>query len=452
MSGANGPARRAGVGAFLSTKLRALAARARRLATLDREAVGIRPQDLPYAPSPAHFAAANRRLAEIDADVRRQLAAVFHTARAAGAPAERVLSQAALVEREIDRARRAFGLFFDVFSQRGSRFAPALAACDAVAADCFAVVRRAVPGLLPPVLVKPLTYLEYNFSPATYRRGVLLRRLLGERNPFPLVRVPYERLESPWGMGVLLHEVGHNLQADLGVWQETENAVRARVLRLTRDPWLTRIWTRWHKEIFADLVALLLGGPASARSMKDFLAYPAGRVLSFRPLSSHPVPFVRAFLLAEMLRRMGFPEDARRNEEIWRRLYGPHLARARTPRRLLETAHRLVPHVVDEIAYQPRRGLAQHALADAVPFRASDERRIREAGAEIGRGRLPGDLSPRFAPSAARWALERRLAPPEAIARVVLGALTRRAAMDAQPDGVPGDRAPSVEVQVGVVP
>jgi hypothetical protein len=234
-------------------------------------------------------------------------------------------------------------------------------------------------------------------------------------------------------MGVVLHEIGHNLHADLGIWQENERAVRARVLRLTRNPWLARIWTRWHKEIFADLIALLLGGPASARAMKDFLAHPAARVLSFRPLSVHPTPYLRAFILAEMLRRMGFPGEARSTEQVWNALYGEHVVRGRVPRDLLTSARTIVPHVVDEVAFQPRRGLAQHALADVVPFRIEDERAIQGAASEIARGRVPGGLPPRFAVSASRCAFERRLAPPAAIARTVLTHLARVAARANQP-------------------
>jgi hypothetical protein len=413
---------------FLDTKIRSLAARARRLARLDRVSVGIRPQDLPYAPSDAHFAAANARLAEIDRQVRGQLERLAEALRRPGVRYEGILRSAALVEREIDRARRSFGLFFDVFSQRGSAFAPALAACDAIAADCFQAVRRAAPGLLGGPLLKPITYLEHSFSPATYRRGVMLRRLLGERNPFPLLRVPYERIGSPWGMGVLLHEVGHSLQSDLSVWQETQQAVQRRVWQMTHNSWLTRIWTRWHKEIFADLAAILLAGPAAAGSMKDFLAYPASRVLSFRPLSVHPVPYLRVFIQAEMLRRMGFPDEGGRMQRVWSRLYTSHLPAARVPPSLVATAPRLIRHVVDEVAYQPRRGLAQRALADVIPFRPADEQAIRSAAASIARGALPADLPPRFAVSASRYALERRLAAPARIARTVLGALARRGA------------------------
>lgn len=420
---------------FLRTKVRNLAARARRLSRFDREVVGIRPQDLPYCPSDAHFAVANQRLSEIDARVREHLAGLVRLVDQPTASTAEILARAALVEREVDRARRAFGLFFDIFTQRGTRFAPALAACDTVAQDCFQVVRRNAPGVLGGPLLKPVSYLEHSFSPATFRRGVMLRRLLGERNPFPLVRIPYERVASPWGMGVVLHEIGHNLQADMGVWHETRAALQRRLLSATQDPWLTRIWTRWHKEIFADLIALLLGGPAAARSMMDFLAYPGTRVMTFRPLGVHPTPWLRTFIMAEMMERMGFGQDAAAARAVWRGLYGADAARSRIPARLLESAARVIPHVVDEVAYQTRRGLAQRALADAVPFGREEQRCVKEAARAIGRGEYPAGLPPRFAVSASRYAFEEERAPPSEIAHTVLRHLAQLGAR--QRDGAP---------------
>jgi hypothetical protein len=61
--------------------------------------------------------------------------------------------------------------------------------------------------------------------------------------------------------------------------------------------------------------------------------------------------------------------------------------------------------VVDEIAYQPRRNLAQRALADVIRFSAADEREIRRAAAALRRGSMPRDLPPRFVLSASRHAV-----------------------------------------------
>lgn len=401
---------------FLRTKVQALSARARRLATIDGEGVGIRPQDRPFAPSAAHFRAANRRLAAIDQQIAQRLGSLDRTWESASK--QRILVDIALVEREIDRARRAFGLFFEIFSQRGSAFAPALSAHDVIAEDCYRAVRQAAPRIFSGPLLKPLCYMEHGFSPATMRRGVLLNRLLGEPNPFPIVRIPWDR-DNPW-QAVFLHEVSHNLQADLGIWQENRQAVVRRTLSASGDPGLTRIYGLWHKEIFADLAAILLGGPAAAWGMATFLANPAPRTLTFRPGGAHPTAYLRVHILAEMLRRLGFEDDGRRLARVWDDLYNPRRGVNRLPARLLSTSSQIIPEVVDEIAFQTRRNLAQRSLADIIVFDREHEQAIRSGARNLGRGQMPLDLAPRHLVSAASYALaEGRIAPRLLADRVI---------------------------------
>jgi hypothetical protein len=172
-------------------------------------------------------------LSEIDRSIQerlRQLTGLGATARL-----EDRLAAMAMVEREIDRARRAFGMFFEVFAQRGTAFGPALAAHDAIARDCYAVVRRAAPRVFGGPVLAPLTYMEHGYSPATMRRGVTLARLLGEPNPFPLIRIPWDR-DQPW-QATFLHEVCHNLQADLGLWVENRQAIIQGLLLSASPHW-----------------------------------------------------------------------------------------------------------------------------------------------------------------------------------------------------------------------
>ena len=406
---------------FLDTKLRALKARAQRLNRLTPRRIGLRPEDLPYAPSRAHFHAANKRLATIGNAINRHIVEIER-----GWPpatAEVALTQMAMLDRRIDRLRRTFGMFFEVMSQRGSGFAPALAAHDAIALDCYTVVRAALPGVFGGPLLKPLTYMEHGYSPATQRRGVALARLLGDSNPFPVIRIPWDR-DNPW-QSVFLHEVAHNLQADMGLWQENAQAVANRLASMRFDPLVVTILRRWHKEIFADLAALLLGGTASVWGMMEFLAHPGARALTYRPGGAHPTGWIRVLILTEMLRRMGFAAEAARAERVWRGLYNPARGH-RLPPVLLASVPRVVPAVVDEIAYQPRRGLGQHALADAIPFTRADEARIRRGGIQIAAGQVP-DLPPRFLVSASRFALEAG-AEPDAIAKLVIRNLAQRQA------------------------
>ncbi len=400
---------------FLRTKILALAARAHRLAGIDSEGVGIRPQDRPYAPSAAHFQAANQRLASIDRQIAQRLGRLQQTWQSE--PKQQVLIDIALVEREIDRSRRAFGMFFDIFSQRGSAFAPALAAHDVIARDCYQAVRESAPRIFRGPMLKPLTYMEHGFSPATMRRGVLLKRLLGEPNPFPIVRIPWDR-DNPW-QAVFLHEVSHNLQADLGIWQENRDAVMRRMLWVSGDPGLTRIYGQWHKEIFADLAAILLGGPASAWGMAIFLSHPVPKTLTFRPGGVHPTAYLRIHILAEMLRRLGFEDEAGKLARVWDDLYDPKRFN-RLPARLLSSSQRLIPEVVDEIAFQTRRNLAQRALADIIRITPDDQREIVAGAKALSRGAMPSDLPPRWLVSAASYALAAgKIKPRELSARVI---------------------------------
>lgn len=407
---------------FLHAKVRTLTARARRLSELTPEAVGIRKQDCDFAPSALHFKVANQRLAKIDQAIATRLRFLKRHWRSA--QPKQTLLYAALVEREIDRARRAFGLFFEVFSQRGSAFAPVLAAHDIIASDCYQAVRQSGTRILGKNLTKPLTYLEHGYSPATMRRGVTLVKLLGETNPFPLIRIPWDR-DNPW-QAVFLHEVSHNLQADLGLWQENKDAVQQRMLRAVGDPRITSVFGRWHKEIFADLAAVLLGGPASVWGMMDFLAHPSPKVMTFKPGGAHPTGYLRVFVLAEMLKRMGFEEESHRVSKVWNQLYRP-AAGHRIPKRLLSTSQQTIPHIVDEIAYQPRRGLAQRSLADVIPFTSEDERMIRHGSKQLAKGIVPKNLPPRFLVSASRHALASGVSLPK-LSNIVIRHLSSKVA------------------------
>lgn len=388
---------------FLYIKMRALKSRARRLSKLTPHQVGLRTEDLPYAPSLMHFKAVNGRLQKIDESIlhRLQKLEMRNSDNSAKSP-QKTLQQIAYVEREVDRARRAFGLFFEVFSQRGTAFAPTLAAHDVIAADCYTAIRQAAPEIFKGRLLKPLTYMEHGFSPATMRRGVSLVRLLGEKNPFPIIRIPWDR-DNPW-QSVFLHEVSHNLQADLGIWQENKDAVGKRILTGFGNPQLVSTYSRWHKEIFADLAAVLLGGTASAWGMMEFLTHPQPKVTTYRPGGAHPTGYFRVLILAEMLERLDFEQEAARMRSIWRRLYDLRSGH-RLPATLVRASNRVIPAVVDEIAFQTRRNLAQRALADVIPFTRADEHSIREGAAVLMQGKVPAELPPRFLVSASRHAL-----------------------------------------------
>ena len=418
---------------FLRLKSASLRARARQIIRLTPETVGLRPRDLPYAPSAAHFRAAQYQLASIERTIEKRLAVAAR--QHAQTYEDRLLSMA-MIERDIDRARRAFGMFFELFAQRGTVYAPALAAHDVIGIDCYRAVMRGLPGIFPGPVLPPVSYLEHGYSPATVRRGISLARLLGDSLPFPVIRIPWDR-DKPW-QAVFLHEVAHNLQADLRIWEDVRNDVLRRLSETGVTPAAIATFGRWHKEIFADLAALLLGGPAAAFGMAEFMAHPSDKVMTFRPGGAHPTGYVRILIQAEMLRRMGFARDGETLSNIWRTLYDPSRG-ARMPTWLLQAAPRLVPAVVDEIAFQPRRNLAEKALASAIRFRPEDQVAIRRGAFDLKSGKPPIGLPPRHVVSACRYALEAG-ARPEPLGALVIDLLSnapRKLVREWPPQGVP---------------
>jgi hypothetical protein len=192
--------------------------------------------------------------------------------------------------------------------------------------------------------------------------------------------------------------------------------------RSQNDALVGSVYRRWHKEIFADLAALLLGGPAASWGMMDFLAHPSPKTLTYKPGGAHPTGYLRALILAEMLNRMGFGDDAERVRSVWRGLYRPDRGH-RIPERLLGSSKSIIPHVVDEIAFQTRRALAQRALADVIPFTHADQRAILSGARALAAQRVPTDLPPRFLVSGSHYALRRGGQP-----RVLSNLVTRHLA------------------------
>lgn len=263
------------------------------------------------------------------------------------------------------------------------------------------------------------------FSPATFRRSIPLRRLGQQLNPFPLVQLPYHRLVNPWTLGAVLHEVSHNLQNDLGLERVIPQGIQNRLLRAGCGRLVASTWRRWNRELFADAMGLLLGGPAVVASLMDVVGRSPATVLSYSPSAPHPTPYLRTFISIELLRRMGFPEDARKYRRAWERIY-PDPRAGNIPPAVLDTFPRAIELVVDTVCYRPYATLGKKSLADVIRFEPKDQEMIEEAARRLAAGTDPGVVPERFLIGAARSALDRRMARPGVITEHFYRGLARR--------------------------
>ncbi|NNF24433.1 MAG: hypothetical protein HKN63_06465 [Rhodobacteraceae bacterium] len=380
-------------------------------------------------PKEANVQAANALL-------NRERAKQMKLVRALGAAAQRAegrldtpaLSRFARLKDKValgTRQTEAIWHFYDdLFGQRRGALADQLAAMDRIALDCYQTcymgLGRARSLPTPP----PFAFMEAA-SPATYRRGVVVPKLARRENPFPLVRLPFHRLMNPWSLGAVPHEIGHNLHADLKLWSVTPQLIRQRLAQAGRPAPAQATWARWHKEIYADLIGVLLIGPYYIESLLDVIAKSPARVARFRSKGVHPVSYLRPHISTELLRRIGFQRRAAAYDAGWRRIYPAGVDKA-LPGWLRDGFRGTAAAVVDVLCFKPMSAYGGKSLSQVVRFRPQDMTTVREAAERLASGTNPGIAPERFFICAAREALDRRLAPPEQITRNFYTALTGR--------------------------
>jgi hypothetical protein len=321
--------------------------------------------------------------------------------------------------------RADLGFYFELFGQRQSAYGHWLLSCDRIALDCYRAAytglgtARSVPA--PP----PFSYMRTGFAPATFRRGIPLKRLGKQLNPFPLVQLPYHRMINPWTLGAMLHEVSHNLQSDLGLSRDIPRRIGMRLLRARCGRQTAATWVRWNREMFADMSALLLGGPGIAGSLMDVIGRGPETVLSYNARGVHPTPFFRMLISVEMLRRMGFTNEAEQHRRAWLRIY-PDPRVGTIPKTLLDAFPEACALAVDTMCFQPYPSLGNKSLAQVIPFQPKEQKMIEEAARRLAAGTDPGIVPERFLIGAVRFALDGRLARPGAITVNFYKELARR--------------------------
>ena len=380
-------------------------------------------------PTEGHVQAVNELLARLrgplDRAVRELEEAAADLARDGSADYDELLTLKSRAHDWVRATERVWDFYFELFGQRQGAYGEWLVSCDRIALDCYQHVfmhlgnARSIPS--PP----PFSYMRTGFSPATYRRGIPLRKLGRQLNPFPLVQLPYHRLVNPWTMGAILHEVSHNLQNELVLQEAVPRSIHEHVRRAGLPEPVARVWTRWNREIFGDMVGCMLGGEAFVASLMDVIGRSRDQALGYSPHGVHPTPYVRLFLSTHLLRRMGFPAVAAGYEKTWQRLY-PSTQGTSMPAALVRTWRQAVPAVVDAVCYTRFPSLGDKALDDVIFFEPRHQLMIEEAAGRLARGVDPGVVPERFLIGAVRVAVDRRLASPEALMRNFYIELSRR--------------------------
>ncbi|HEY9614306.1 hypothetical protein [Allocoleopsis sp.] len=385
----------------------------------------------PAAPSEAHIEATNRFIDKF----KRRLIEKSRWVEAAANQArreptsknlQRLLERKQVVSNRVLYVEGIWDFYFDLFVQRLSNFGEQLRAIDRIAANCYEDLYLRLGTARPTPRLLPFCYANSGFSPVTYRRGVPLTKLRRNPNPFPLIVLPQHRLSNVWALSSILHETSHNLQADLGLWEEIPARIYNRLTTEGRiSPDIAQVWARWHKEMMADMFALVLGGPATVESLMDVVGRSPASTVKFNSMSAHPTPYLRVPINLILLRRLGFDKMATDLTRVWQRLY-PRLTPEDIPPAFMKTFYAAAEMVVDTMVFQPYHQFGDQCLAQLVHFGPAEMEMVEMAGHRLAAGQDPGTVPVRFAISIARFVLDRQLATPETITNNFYRILGRR--------------------------
>ncbi len=381
-----------------------------------------------HAPSPAHIRAANRLVGEVRARLQHDIGQIRQIGeglaqRAAPGQFDTLLRLKDKIYAQTKEAERLMAFYRGIFDQRHGRYGPYLHPLDRIGRDCYQAVWNGLGKARSIPAPAPFAYIEDGSGPATYRRGVRLTTLGKRPNPFPLIKVPQHRVQNPWTLGAVPHEVAHNLQNDLGMWEVLPKRIRAAMKGKVPDEAIDT-WSRWHKEAYADQAGCLLIGPAYVESLIDVVAKQPRSTARFNPDGVHPTPLVRVPINCRLLRRIGFSKQADRFEATWNRIYPPALRRS-LPAPFAESFDAACDILVQVCCFQPETAYGGKALAEVVRFSPKDAKLVGEAAQRLVKGETTGVLPERLLISAARDAFRAHQNKAASISRHFYQALGR---------------------------
>jgi hypothetical protein len=321
-----------------------------------------------------------------------------------------------------------FDIFADALVQRSEHENGVwLAGLDLFAADALTL-----PGgyfEMPPMVV----YLDRGHGAAIRRARTRLPG--GGENPVAIIRIPRERMVGSGIASSLVHEVGHQGAALLGLINSMRGALQDEKEKSPAEHLMAwDLWQRWISEILADFWSVAKIGVAATQGLIGVVSLPRAFVFRINVDDPHPVPWIRVKLSTVMGQALYPNSQWEKLSRLWDTFYpkaGLEEQKLHIIRILEETMPRFVTLLVD---HRPKllggKSLRQvFSLAERRPERLSalyerwrfSSSKMKEASpvlvfAVLGQAKQDGKLAPAaegriVAKLLTQWALDRALRP-----------------------------------------
>lgn len=245
-----------------------------------------------------------------------------------------------------------------------------LGGLDVAAEDAISLAGRFYDP--PPVV----TYLDRGHGAAIRRARTRLPG--GGENPVAIIRVPRERMVGSGIAASLVHEVGHQGAALIGLVDSLRAALGACQERAPdglRLAW--QLWERWISEIVADFWSVAKLGVAATQGLMQVVSLPRAFVFRIQLDDPHPFPWVRVKLSAAMGGFL-FPDPQwQLLDGLWESFY-PRAGLDGGRLRIIAALEATMPRFVRLLADHRPEALRGAALGQAFPIAERQPERLRE--------------------------------------------------------------------------
>ena len=257
-------------------------------------------------------------------------------------------------------------LFNQVISQRGeSDQGVWISGLDVVSYDALALPAYYT---APPVIC----YLDRGVGAAIRRARTRLPG--GGENPVAIIRIPRERMIGSGIASSLVHEVGHQGAALLGLVESLRPVLREKQ-HGAADPAVWRLWERWISEIVSDFWSIARVGVVSTLGLIGVVSLPRPFVFRGNDDDPHPIPWIRVKLSCAIGDALNPHPQWRRVARMWESYY-PTDALDPLRRLTLFSLEKSIPEFVSVLVNHRPKSLRGHSLAEAMEVEERSPHRL----------------------------------------------------------------------------
>ncbi|PKK90489.1 MAG: hypothetical protein CVV64_08990 [Candidatus Wallbacteria bacterium HGW-Wallbacteria-1] len=232
------------------------------------------------------------------------------------------------------------------------------------------------------------------------------------RCPVALLAIPMDQTFSPWNWPAIGHEIGHDIYHNVeGLKSEIKYSLYDFLGKNCPDQ-VASLWFIWREQLFADLMGVMIFGPAFTMSFQaEFLSLagiltPVWNGLKNR-WDGHPLTLFRNALQVETLNRLGFSRVAQILQRRWNSMYQKldylHLDREKVD---MESFSIPLEGMVDIFLKRPMSSLGGKTVGELVNYGEAEYRKALTAAKKLLEGQASGFPETVHLVSGARIAFE----------------------------------------------